>query len=179
MLIKAKTRLTKVIIKSLSASRGDSTTIHSKNPSIASHLAENDWGVGWKMHSWPHEQVCLEGNGVWRPRGGLAYLPCTRIQGEEEAFSIRRCLTLPSFETYWPRNQVRFWFLLHTIPLVNIHQKRGNALRYYMGSDSGSGLSSRWNVGIQSQGLKKKIKVCGSVDMAMFACPNALMTPDI
>lgn len=134
---KAKTRLTKVIKFSF-ASRGDSTTIDSNNPSIASHLAENDWGVGWKMHSRPHEQVCLEGDGVWRPRGGLAYLPCTRIQGEEEAFSIRRCLNLWSFQTSRPWNQVRLFFF------VNNHQKCG--LKGPHGVWFGTRLSSGWRV---------------------------------
>lgn len=89
-------------------------------PVFASHLAENDWGVGWKMHSRPHEQVCLQGDGVWRPRGRLAHLPCTRIQGEEEALPIRRRLHLRGFEASRPWNQVRLLFFLR-----NNHQKCG------------------------------------------------------
>lgn len=102
---------------------------HSLVQPRAGHLAENDCRVGGKMDSGPDEQVCLSGNGLRSPRGGLAYLPCTRIQGEEEAFSIRRCLTVPSFGTSWPWNKVskyliEMWCYLHT-------------LKYYLGSDSG------------------------------------------
>lgn len=74
---------------------------------IASFPANNDYRLGWEVHSGPHEQICLQGNGIWSAQGRLEDLSCTWVQGEEKALSSKRRLTVQHLGSHWPWNQVR------------------------------------------------------------------------
>lgn len=116
---------------------GNSLLVSVSRPEVSLSLfkrLQNDFRVGWEIHSRPHEQVCLQGNGIQCAQGRLANLSGARVQGEEKALSSKRRLSVQHLGAYRPWTQVRFFLstpcLLHVTPqcsqpfyylLYNIH----------------------------------------------------------
>lgn len=97
---------------------GNSLLVSVSRPEVSLSLfksLQNDFRVEWEIHSRPHEQVCLQGNGIQCAQGRLACLSGARVQGEEKALSSKRRLSGQHLGAYRPWSQVRS-FSQHTLP---------------------------------------------------------------